>query len=200
MIPVIFINCRAYPFIQWIINGTKKVETRNKNTLGKFIGQRVYLAETGHGKPIVKCSAIIKCAIEIHSFADWRTYVSESDVPLFSSYDWQRGTKHKVIYELEDVMPVKPFEPTGPRHGRVWMEHNDTTPTTSNTDRMSTIESFIEIFEDFLDEKGIYIQNEDKDLAAASGQDPETFCNIYGCDYGILSDKIENLLVKLGTL
>ena len=52
---------------------------------------------------------------------------------------------------------------------------------------MGVICQFIEAFEDFLDEKGIVIPNDEKD------EDPYA-SNIYGTDYGNLSDSIEELL------
>ena len=52
---------------------------------------------------------------------------------------------------------------------------------------MGVICQFIEVFEDFLDEKGIVIPNDEKD------EDPDA-SNIYGTDYGNLSDSIEELL------
>lgn len=52
---------------------------------------------------------------------------------------------------------------------------------------MGVICQFIEAFEDFLDEKGIVIPNDEKN------EDPDA-SNIYGTDYGNLSDSIEELL------
>ena len=66
------------------------------------------------------------------------------------------------------------------------MESNE-----SNESRLETIALFIETFEDFLDEKGIDIPNPEKEQSDC----PST---IYGTDYGILSDRIESLLVGLG--
>ena len=63
-----------------------------------------------------------------------------------------------------------------------------------NDDRHDTIAAIIEAFEDFLDEKGIVIPNTDKDDAISDGQEPESICNIYGTDYGILYDRIESIL------
>ena len=63
-----------------------------------------------------------------------------------------------------------------------------------NSERLETIAKFIECFEDFLDYKGIVIPNDEKE------QDPESASNIYGTDYGILSDRIEELLVYYGVL
>ena len=61
----------------------------------------------------------------------------------------------------------------------------------TNENRLETISLFIEVFEDFLDEKGIDVPNDEKEQSDC----PST---IYGTDYGILSDRIETLLVRLG--
>ena len=57
--------------------------------------------------------------------------------------------------------------------------------------RLETLALIIETFEDFLEEKGIDIPNSERD------NDP---CGslIYGSDYGILSDRLEELLIRLG--
>lgn len=56
----------------------------------------------------------------------------------------------------------------------------------------------IDIFEDFLEEKGIVIENDEKAEAIAKAEDPETICNIYGTDFGNLRDSIESLLIDWG--
>lgn len=50
----------------------------------------------------------------------------------------------------------------------------------------------IEVFEDFLDEKGIEIPNEEKD------EDPDGASNIYGTDYGNLEENIADVLTWHG--
>jgi hypothetical protein len=70
--------------------------------------------------------------------------------------------------------------------GRVVYE--DELPVAEN-DRMELIGQFIDVFEDFLDEKGIVIPNEDRD------NDPgEEHANIYGDDYDWLQGGIEDTL------
>lgn len=49
----------------------------------------------------------------------------------------------------------------------------------------------IEHFENFLDAKGITIDNPEKQEAIDDGKDPESICNIYGTDYGWLQSEIE---------
>ena len=63
----------------------------------------------------------------------------------------------------------------------------------SNTERLETIGCFIDVFEDFLEEKEIDIPNPEKER-------DDTECIIYGSDYGTLSDKIEAILIEIGVL
>lgn len=103
----------------------KEYETRNRNTLGRFLGERVLIAETGYRRPIVKCSAIIDEIIKVTSKDDWDEYLDQTWVPVGSSYDWKPETKVKWLYGLKDVIPCTPFiPPEDRRHGRVWMEYN----------------------------------------------------------------------------
>ncbi len=77
---------------------------------------------------------------------------------------------------------------------RILGEESNAPVPDDNSERLETICEFIEAFEDFLDEKGIVIPNDEKE------QDPESASNIYGTDYGNLSEKIESLLIRYGVL
>lgn len=126
MTPVIFINCSKYPFIDDIMSSLKEYETRNRNTLGRFLGERVLLAETGSWAPLVRCSAEIDEVISVYTPERWEHYLSQTWVPVGSSYDWQPDTKVKWLYHLKDVRPVaEPFRlpQHSVRHGRVWAEY-----------------------------------------------------------------------------
>ena len=126
MLPIIFINCKKAPFVDFIIGGAKRYETRTKNTLGRFLGEPVLLAETGHGRPVVKALAVIDEIISIRDKETWDEYKDCSWlVPPGSEYDWQPDTKVKWLYYLKDIIPCTPFVPKeGRRHGQVWMEYN----------------------------------------------------------------------------
>ena len=63
----------------------------------------------------------------------------------------------------------------------------------STPSRLETIAPFVEVFEDFLEEKGITIPNAEKDESPNAA-------NIYGTDYGNLCDRIETLLIHFGVL
>ncbi len=53
----------------------------------------------------------------------------------------------------------------------------------------------IEAFEDFLEEKGVYVDNPEKAEAISSGEDPDSISEIYGSDYGDLESAIEHILI-----
>lgn len=120
---IVFINCSRFPFVDWILQGLKRYETRNRDTLGVLSGQRVFIAETGKGKSIVRCSAVIGEGLKIEHPFIWDSLRYSHRVEAGSDFDWKTGTKAKWIYLLKDVQPVTPFHPQeGVRHGRVWME------------------------------------------------------------------------------
>jgi len=129
MIPVVFINSKSVPFVELIMKCEKIFETRSRDML-RFLfetGQRFYIAETGKGKPVIRCSATIKGITEVYTENAWNNYRCFHCVPVGSSYDWQPGTKKKVMYQLDDVVPVPvPFvlPSDSVRHGRVWAEYN----------------------------------------------------------------------------
>ena len=61
-------------------------------------------------------------------------------------------------------------------------------------DKAEFVGQIIDIFEDFLEEKGVMLDNTDRDEAINDGEDPETLAIIYGTDYGDLQDQIEDTL------
>ena len=125
MIPIVFINCRQYPFIDEIIQGSKQYETRTWNTLKGLLGKKVLLAETGHGKPVVRCSAVIRTLLTVTTEEEFEKHRSSTRIEKSSAYDWTDKTQVKYLYELENVRSFEPFVPeNGKIHGRVWMEYN----------------------------------------------------------------------------
>lgn len=124
MTMAIFINTSKHPFVDQIMLRLKLYETRNRNTLGRFLGERILLAETGHGKPIARGTAEITEVIEVYTQEAWEKYRNEACIPAGSDYDWKPNTKKKVLYRLSSVTPCEPFRlPEGIRHGRICMEY-----------------------------------------------------------------------------
>ena len=62
------------------------------------------------------------------------------------------------------------------------------------------IGQIIDTFEDFLEEKGVTLNNPEIDEAIADGQDPDGCAIIYGTDYGDLRDDLEDLLRNWGII
>lgn len=129
MTPVLFINCSGEPFVDWIIGGLKQFETRTRNTLKTLLswalGERILIAETGHGRPLVRCSAVIDQVVAVYDRETWEEYLQFTWIPVDSKYDWKPDTKVKWLYRLTDIRPVEPFRLPSScvRHGRVWAEY-----------------------------------------------------------------------------
>jgi len=126
MIPAVFINCKHDPFIREIMNHNKLYETRTRNTLRRFRGKRIILAETGNGRPVARCTAVIDQIIKVYTRSAWTTYFPHLGIAFDSKYDWKPCTKYKYLYHLTDVRPIeRPFVlPEDRRHGHVWMEYH----------------------------------------------------------------------------
>lgn len=126
---VLFINCKLFPFISWIIAGIKIYETRNRNTLKSIIGKQVFLAETGkHKKPLIKCIATINEPIKIDNLKDYNRYRKQTMIEKNSVYDFTRETKYKYLYRLSNVQKVKEFYLPGNAvyHGRIFATIDNT--------------------------------------------------------------------------
>ena len=126
--PIVFINCSIYPFIERIIKGLKVYETRNANTLKSLIGKTVYLCETGSSKDkIVRCQAVIAAVVPVSFLSRYNRFRTECCIKPGSIYDFKPG-RTKYLYLLTDIKPVVPFIPEeGKRHGfmgSVWMNYN----------------------------------------------------------------------------
>ena len=123
--PVVFINCKVYPFINLILSLAKAYETRNRNTLKSLIGKRIWLCETGNGRKIVKGSAMIESVLIVEDKKTYNSFRKQTRIRKGSVYDWKQDTKRKYLYRLTDIKCCKPFEPEeGKRHGFTWMESN----------------------------------------------------------------------------
>lgn len=123
MPPIIFINCRKYPFDKWIKHRFKLYETRNSDTLRRFVGQRVLLARTGCGKPVVFAEATISEVVKCETWGQFQDYVREC-MTYATDYDWQDDTKQKFLYKLDDLSTCAEWRlpDDAIRHGYVWAE------------------------------------------------------------------------------
>lgn len=91
---------KGIPYADAIVGGYKKIETRTKNTLGRFVGQRVFIVRTMDGrKPVVVGS--VRIASACYRTPDWlEEHRNETCVPPGSRFDHHgRG---KWIYRLDE--------------------------------------------------------------------------------------------------
>lgn len=57
-------------------------------------------------------------------------------------------------------------------------------------DKAEFLGQIIDIFEDFLDERGIELPNDERN------QDPDNAAIIYGTDYGYLAEELEVMMIE----
>ena len=122
---VLYINCKLFPFVSWIIAGLKVFETRNRNTLQNLVGKKVFIAETGrHKKPIIRCFCTIDSVLKIEDKKTYNLYRKQTRIKKGSCFDWKPETKYKYLYRLSNVVPVPAFPVPDNiiRHGRTWAE------------------------------------------------------------------------------
>lgn len=62
------------------------------------------------------------------------------------------------------------------------------------------IGQIIDVFEDFLQERDVHIQNDERTEASYETDHPEDLAIIYGCDYGDLQDALKDLLKNWGVV
>lgn len=126
IIPILFINCFLYPFIDMIGSGCKVYETRTRNTLKSLIGKRVLLCETGlNRRKYINYTARIESVLIVDNPEQWEAMRQYTCIEPGSKYDWNQETKVKYLYKLANVKRIPDFTPAeGKRHGRVWMEYN----------------------------------------------------------------------------
>lgn len=143
---------------------TSNITTDELNALLDYIGPTTECTFKGRS-----CNSVVIQRFGQDDYSAWYTDDPTDDTSGCST----RGSLESILHELRNELPPVSL---------------------SNSERLETICDFIEAFEDFLDEKGIVIPNDEKD------QDPDSASNIYGTDYGNLSDRIEHLLIRYGVL
>ena len=106
---------KAVPYADDIIRGRKTLETRTRNTLGRFVGQRVFIIRTrsGHEPDVIGTVFIAGCA---YRSAEWLDGMrNRTLIPPGSKFDCHG--KGKWCYTLTcpvgfDPIPLKYFKVT----------------------------------------------------------------------------------------
>ena len=78
------------------------------------------------------------------------------------------------------------------------MTNKNVRPAVNDADAPEFVGQIIDIFEDFLDARGVVLKNEERDTD--EDLDPEEAANIYGDDYDELKDALANMLSRWGVL
>jgi predicted transcriptional regulator len=101
------INDKDSPFTDWILDGIKTVETREKNTLKSLVGQRVGIIRTGCGKAMLVGYITIAEIIKYGTENEFRLDTNRHMVKPGSKYDIRKdGVKYG--YVLVDPKKCKP--------------------------------------------------------------------------------------------
>lgn len=116
----IYINEDYLPFADLILSGMKVWETRNRNMLGKLIGEQVAIVSTSRKrKPLIKGLATITEARHVTP-EEYELFRGKTYVPKGSKYDCTpRG---KWLYRMSNPIHLAPIPLPEDiiRHGRSW--------------------------------------------------------------------------------
>lgn len=110
-----------------------------------------------------------KVVLQRYGKNDYAVWVTDDPTNELSGCS-TRGTFLQILDEIRDELPAKKWD---------------------NEAQMAEVSCFVEIFDDFLDRRGIKIPNDEKD-------EDECASNIYGSDYAEVADLIEERLINLG--
>jgi hypothetical protein len=100
------INDKAQSFTDQILTGKKTIETRRKNSLRPYIGQRVGLIRTGKGQAMLVGFAVIGEPIFYGTKAEFSADFARHQVGDKSKFRFKRGGKFG--YPLTMVTRCKP--------------------------------------------------------------------------------------------
>lgn len=99
------INDRSSPFTDWILDGKKIIETREKNTLKSLVGQRVGIIQTGCGKAKLVGYVTVSGVIKYETESEFREDESRHLVNPGSKYDIKTIKYGYVLAEPERCEP-----------------------------------------------------------------------------------------------
>lgn len=119
----IFVNSDGgIPYADAIVQGFKPVETRNRNTLKRLVGERVAVIRTRRNKAPTVVGYVDVVRDEFCPVTLFEMYRDETLIPPGSRYD-VRG-RGKWFYRLADAERCEPYPlpSDAVRHGRSWCE------------------------------------------------------------------------------
>ena len=106
------INDSTQPFTEQILSGRKTIETRNSDSLRKYVGKRVGIIKTGEGPAQVVGYVTIAEPIVYKKRVEFRRDQSKHLIKAGSDFDMAEGQDVKYGYPLMDIEKVTPFPVT----------------------------------------------------------------------------------------
>jgi len=100
------INDKVQPFTDQILSGQKTIETRRKNSLRPYVGQRVGIVRTGKGQAMLVGFAVIGEPVFYRTKAEFSADFARHQVGDKSKFGFKRGGKFG--YPLTKVKKCKP--------------------------------------------------------------------------------------------
>ena len=100
------INDRDATFTDWILDGIKTIETREKNTLKSLVGQRVGIIRTGCGKATLRGYVTISDVIIYDSVEKFRDDETKHKVAAGSKYDIKKKKHGYILINPERCEPI----------------------------------------------------------------------------------------------
>ena len=164
-----------------------------------------FASVTGHITP-VDCDKCEKITKYIDEHGPWEYYIDGDSITIWYSENYHNSDYYELCTMMAPITKDFTIECRG-EDDEIWcFMKDDTEPQGWSArngvvvypigDRREFIGQIIDIFEDFLDEKGIVLKNlardEDPNL------NPEEAANIYGSDYYDLEDRIGATLDSWG--
>ena len=122
----IYVNEDHMPYANWIVSGLKTIETRNKNMLGKIVGERVAIIATAHKgykrhDPCIIGYATIAKAEHVTQ-DEFELYREETMIGKEDPYNCD--SRGKWLYFMEDPCAIypTPLPRNVIKHGRSYAE------------------------------------------------------------------------------
>ena len=122
----IFVNEDHMPYANWIVSGLKTIETRNKNMLGKLVGERVAIIATAHkgykrhDPYIIGYATIAKADYVTQN--EFELYRDETMIDPKDYYDCGANGKWLYFMRKPEACCPKPLPKNATYHGRSYCE------------------------------------------------------------------------------
>ena len=118
-----FVNSDGIKYAEAIVGRFKTIETRNRNTLGPLVGERVAVVRTGRGKCPMVIGDVFVVSAQPMGRDGFEIYRDWTLIPPGSKYDCPEGGK-KWMYFLAQAEACEPYPlpANAVRHGRSWCE------------------------------------------------------------------------------